>query len=180
MYLKKKTQTHKNHVLTSPLSVQRKHYRVPPIFFSVFTVQNNNCVCYIFKYFDLQLRNSSTLATSCEELTHWKRLWCWEELGAGGKGDNRRWDDLMASLTWWTRVWVNSGSWRWTRRPGLLRFMESQRVGHDWATDWTELIWSKWKTRNRWERHYFWWKYKKKRLYQEGLQSSASHLLSFQ
>ena len=30
--------------------------------------------------------NSSTLATSCEELTHWKRLWCWEGLGAGGKG----------------------------------------------------------------------------------------------
>ena len=47
-------------------------------------------------------------------------------------------------------------------------------------SDWTELIWSMWKTRNRWERHYFWCRYKKKRLYQEGLQSSASHLLSFQ
>ena len=52
----------------------------------------------------------STLATSCEELTHWKRLWCWEGLGAGGEGDNRGWDDWMASLTWWTWVWVNSGS----------------------------------------------------------------------
>ena len=83
--------------------------------------------------------NSSTLATSCEDLTHWKRLWCWEGLGAGGEGDDRGWDGWMASLTGWTWVWVNSGSWWWTGRPGVLRFMGSQRVGHDWATD---LIWS--------------------------------------
>jgi len=46
----------------------------------------------------------------------------------------------MASLTWWTWVWVNSGSWWWTGRPGMLRFMGSQRVGHDWATElnWTD------------------------------------------
>ena len=83
--------------------------------------------------------NSSTLATSCEELTHWKRLWCWEGLGARGKGEDRGWDGWMASLTQWTWVWVNSGSWWWTGRPGVLRFMGLQRVGHDWATD---LIWS--------------------------------------
>ena len=84
--------------------------------------------------------NSSTLATSCEELTHWKRLWCWEGLGAGGEGDDRGWDGWMASLTRWTWVWVNSGRWWWTRRPGVLRFMGSQGVGHDWATElnWTE------------------------------------------
>ena len=83
---------------------------------------------------------SSTLATSCEELTHWKRLWCWEGLGAGGEGDDRGWDGWMASLTRWTWVWVNSRSWWWTQRPGVLRFMGSQRVGHDWATElnWTE------------------------------------------
>ena len=46
--------------------------------------------------------NSSTLATSCEELTHWKRLWCWGGLGAGGKGDDRGWDGWMASRTRWT------------------------------------------------------------------------------
>ena len=46
--------------------------------------------------------NSNTLATSCEELTHWKRLWCWEGLGAGGEGDDRGWDGWMASPTWWT------------------------------------------------------------------------------
>ena len=73
----------------------------------------------------------------CEELTHWKRLWCWEGLGAGG-GDNRGWDGWMASLTRCTWVWVNSGSWWWTRRSGMLWFIGSQRVGHEWET---ELNW---------------------------------------
>ena len=83
--------------------------------------------------------NSNTLATTCKELTHWKRPWCWEGLGAGGEGDDRGWDGWMPSPTWWTRVWVNSGSWCWTGRPGVLRFMGSQRVGQDWATEmnWT-------------------------------------------
>ena len=72
-------------------------------------------------------------------MTHWKRLWCWEGLGAGGEGDDRGWDGWMASLTRWTWIWVNSRSWWWTGRPGLLQFMGSQRVGHDWAND---LIWS--------------------------------------
>ena len=64
--------------------------------------------------------------------------WCWEGLGAGGEGDNREWDGWMVSPTRWMWVWVNSGSWWWTGRPGVLRFMGSQRVGHDWAT---ELSW---------------------------------------
>ena len=98
----------------------------------------------------------------------WKRPWCWEGLGAGGEGDNRGWDGWMALPTRWTWVWVNSRiggrrrrgqqrmrwldditnsmdmSWVnflltwWTGRPGMLRFMGSQRVGHDWAT---ELTW---------------------------------------
>ena len=72
------------------------------------------------------------------ELTHWKRLWCWEGLGASGKGDDQGWDGWMASWTRWTWVWVNSGRWWWTGRPGVLRFMGSQRVRHDWAT---ELNW---------------------------------------
>ena len=69
------------------------------------------------------------------KLTHWKRLWCWEGLEAGGEGDDRGWDGWMASLIRWTWVWVKSGSWWWTGRPGVLRFMGSQRVGHDWATE---------------------------------------------
>ena len=78
--------------------------------------------------------NSSTLATSCEELTHWKRPWCWEGLGAGGEGDNREWDGWIASPTQWTWVWVHSRSWWWTGRPGVLRFMGLQRLGHNWVT----------------------------------------------
>ena len=70
----------------------------------------------------------------------WKRPWCWEGLGAGGEGDGRGWDGWMASPTRWTWLWVNSGSWWWTGRPGVLRFLGSQRVGHDWATElnWTD------------------------------------------
>ena len=79
--------------------------------------------------------NSNTLATWCKELTHLKRPWCWERLRAGGEGNNRRWDGWMASLTQWTWVWVNSGSWWWKGRPGMPQSMGSQRVGHDWATE---------------------------------------------
>ena len=60
--------------------------------------------------------------------------WCWEGLGAGGEGDDRGWDGWMASLTRWTWVWVNSGRWWWTGRPGVLWFTGWQRVRHDWAT----------------------------------------------
>ena len=67
------------------------------------------------------------------EKTDAGRDWGQEEKGTTG------WDGWMASLTRWTWVSVNSGSWWWTGRPGVLRFMGSQRVGHDWATD---LIWS--------------------------------------
>ena len=90
---------------------------------------------YLIKY-------RGDLATSCEELTHWKRPWCWEGLEAGREGDDRGWDGWMASPTRWTLVWVNSGSWWWTGRPGVLRLMGSQRVGHDWATElkWTEVL----------------------------------------
>ena len=56
-------------------------------------------------------------------------------MGAGGEGDARGWDGWMASRTRWTLVWVNSGSWWWTRRPDVLRFMGSQRVRHNWVTE---------------------------------------------
>ena len=77
--------------------------------------------------------NSNTLATWCEELTCLKRPWCWERSRAGGEGDDRGWDGWMVPLTRWTWVWVDSGSWWWTGRPGMLRFMGSQRVRHDWV-----------------------------------------------
>ena len=55
--------------------------------------------------------SSNTLATWCEEPTHWKRPWCWERLRTGGEGHDRGWDSWMASPTQWTWVWANSGRW---------------------------------------------------------------------
>ena len=79
--------------------------------------------------------SSSTLATLCEELTHWKGPWCWERLKAGGEGDNRGWDGWKASPTYWTWVWASSRSWWWTEKPGVLQPTGLQRVGHDWVTE---------------------------------------------
>ena len=64
-----------------------------------------------------------------------KRSWCWERLKAEGEGEDRGWDSWMALPTRWTWVWVNSGSWWWTGRRGVLRSMGWQRVGHNWATE---------------------------------------------
>ena len=74
----------------------------------------------------------------CGELTHLKRPWCWERWKVGGEGDDRGWDGWMASLTQWTWVWVNSGSWWWSGKPGMLQSMGLQRTGHNWVT---ELNW---------------------------------------
>ena len=82
--------------------------------------------------------NSNTSATWCEELTHWKRLWCWARLKAGREGDDRGWDGCMASPTQWIWVWASSGSWWWTGKPGVLQSVGSQKVRHDWVT---ELKW---------------------------------------
>ena len=87
---------------------------------------------------DAEAENSNTLATWCEESTHWKRPWCWERLKLG-EGDDRRWEGWMASWMQWTWVWVNSGSWWSTGKPGVLQSMGLQRVENDWAT---ELNWS--------------------------------------
>ena len=74
-----------------------------------------------------------SLATWCKEVTHRKRSWCWERLNTGGEGDDRGWDDWMASPTQWTWVWVSSGSWWWTEKPGVLQSTGLQRVRHNWA-----------------------------------------------
>ena len=83
--------------------------------------------------------NSSTLDTSCEALTHWKRPWCWKGLGAGGEGDDGGWDG-------WMYHWLYGHESEWT--PGVgdgqggLTCCDSWgcKVGHDWATElnWTE------------------------------------------
>ena len=74
--------------------------------------------------------------TWCEELTPWKRPWCWERLEGGGEGIDRGWDGWVAALTQWTWVWESSGRWWWTWKPGVLRSMDTT-----WATElnWTEL-----------------------------------------
>ena len=70
---------------------------------------------------------------------------CWERFKAGGEADDRGWAGWMASLMWWMWLWVGSGSWWWTGKPGVLQFTGSQRVGHDWATELTELTGLFWK-----------------------------------
>ena len=71
--------------------------------------------------------------------------WAWSvslHVKAGGEGDDRGWVGWMASPIQWTWVWVNSKSWWWTGRPGLLQPMGLKRVGHDWVTElnWTDVI----------------------------------------
>ena len=74
-----------------------------------------------------------------------KGSWCWERLKAGGEGDDRRWDDWMASLTWWLWVSISSGSLWWTGKHGVLQSMRMQRLRHDWETEmnWYILYWIK-------------------------------------
>ena len=72
------------------------------------------------------------------KLTHWKRPWCWERLRAGGEGYDRGCDGWMASLTQWTWVWVDSGSWWWTGRTGV--FWSVVTKSQIQLSDWTELI----------------------------------------
>ena len=78
---------------------------------------------------------ANTLVTWCEELTHWKRPWCWERLRTWGEEGNRGWDGWMVSLTQWTWIWSNSGrQWR-MGKPGVLPSMGSQ--SQTWFSDWT-------------------------------------------
>ena len=88
---------------------------------------------------------AETLVLGPPHVKNWltgKSPWCWERLKPGGEGDDRGWDGWMASRTQWTWVWVNSGSWWWTGRPGVLQssgVAESQT----WLSDWTELNWNR-------------------------------------
>ena len=68
--------------------------------------------------------------------------------GERRRGDGR-WDGWIASLTQWTWVWVNFGSWWWTGKAGVLQSMESQRVGHDWVTELSDFLCSSAKTCHR-------------------------------
>ena len=84
--------------------------------------------------------NSNTLATWCKELTHWKRPWWWKRLKAGGERDDPGWDGWMASLIQWTWVWVSSGNWWWTGRPGVLHAVYGVAKSQTWLSDWTDWL----------------------------------------
>ena len=88
---------------------------------------------------DVEAETQITLATWCEELTNFKRPWCLERLKARGEEFDRGWNVWMASLSQWTWVWVISGSWWWTGRPGVLQSRGSQRVRHTEGLNWSEL-----------------------------------------
>ena len=92
--------------------------------------------------------NSNTLATSCKVLTHWKRPWCWEGLGAGGEGDDRGWDG------WWHHR-LDGHEFEWT--PGVGDGQGGLACCNSWVCkesdmterlNWTEYFWSWWNNRD--------------------------------
>ena len=78
------------------------------------------------------------MATWCEELTAWKRPWCWERLKVGGEGDSRGWDGWMASPIRWTWVWVSSRSWWWAGMPSVLQSIGLQ--SQTWLCNWIDYL----------------------------------------
>ena len=87
-------------------------------------------------------------------MTHWKRPWCWEGLGAGGEGDDRGWDGWMASPTWWTWIWVNSG----VLGDGQGGLVCCDSWGHEESDtterlNWTEQLRKSWDS--KWNSAYF-------------------------
>ena len=87
--------------------------------------------------------SSNSLATWCEEPTHWKRPWCWGKLTAKGGGRGRGGAGWKASPTPWTWVGADSGRWWRTGKPGGLQSLGSRRAGHDLVTEQQQTKWKK-------------------------------------
>ena len=84
---------------------------------------------------DVEAETAILWPLDAKSLIFWKDPDARKDWGREEKGDNRGWDGWMASLTWWTWVWIISGTWWWTRKPGMLQSVGSQRVRHDWMTE---------------------------------------------
>ena len=115
----------------------RRHLRVPGLQGEPVHPKRNQSWIFIGRT-NAEAETSILWPPDAKKLTPWKRPRCWERLKVGGEGYDRGWDCWMASLTQWTWVWVNSGSWWWTGKPCMLQFLWWQRVGHN--SNWTELI----------------------------------------
>ena len=94
---------------------------------------------WIFRRTDAEAETAILWPPDVKNWLIWKD-WSWERLKVEGERDCRGWDGWMASPTQWRRVWVNSGSWQWTGRPGVLQSTGLQRVGHNWTTELNWLI----------------------------------------
>ena len=70
---------------------------------------------------DAKAETPILLTTWYKELTHWKRPWGWERLKVGGEGDDTGWNGWMVSPAQWIWIWISSGSWWWTGKPGVLQ-----------------------------------------------------------
>ena len=125
--------------------IRRKHINPLPVFVLglwcghtyLYQVSSGDLLCVSF----ISIREFHLKCSEEELIYNVKALHiCWERLTVGGERDNRRWDGWMASPTQWTWIRVNSRSWWWTGRPGMLQSTGSQRVGHDWVTElnWTD------------------------------------------
>ena len=79
--------------------------------------------------------SSNLLATRGEDPTHWKRIWCWERLKAGGE-----WDGYTASSTQWTWIWANAWRYPGTEEPGTPQSVGSRRIGRDLGTEQTTNV----------------------------------------
>ena len=103
-------------------------------------LQMHWCICIYMLKIQLVAETLILWPPHAKSWLIWKDPDAGKDWGQEGKGMTEGWDGWMTSPTQRTWVWVNSGSWWWTGRPGVLRFMGSQRVGHNWVTglNWTE------------------------------------------
>ena len=90
--------------------------------------------------------NCNPLAIWCEDLTPWKRLWCWERLKTGGEGDDRRWEGWMAPRAQWAWVWK---LWELVTDREVWRAAVHGVTKRTWLSDWPTTTARKWKTVRR-------------------------------